>query len=98
MDIKDLEKIGVESILEAFKENKQVLIDEIGSMELCSDKFKKAVGTALDSKNKVLGTIKLTPDPFTNEIKNREDTKIFYLAKENYQNIKKEIIELLVAK
>lgn len=64
-------------------------------MELFSEKFKKAVETALDSKNKVLGTIKLTPDPFTNKIKNRLDTKIFYLTKENRQKVKKEILQLL---
>jgi nucleoside-triphosphatase len=95
VDIKDLEEIGVRSILEALKGNKIVIIDEAGKMEMKSDKFKKAVETALNSKNKVLGTIKLTPDPFTDKIKKREDTKIFYLSRENRKEIKKEIIQLL---
>jgi len=95
VNIKDLEELGVESILNALKENKICVIDEIGTMEMYSEKFKKAVITALDSKNKVLGIIKLTPDPFTDEVKRREDTKIFHLTGENRGEIKKEIKELL---
>ena len=83
-------------ILNALKENKLVLIDEVGFMELCSEKFKKAVLTALDSKNKVFGTIMLRSNPFCDKIKKRKDTKIFHLTKENQQNIKKEIKNLLI--
>ncbi len=98
VNIKDLEETGVKSILNALKENKICVIDEVGTMEMYSAKFKKAVITALDGKNKVLGTIKLTPDPFTDEIKKREDTKIFYLIREDKEEIKKEMIKLLEAK
>ncbi len=95
VNIKDLEEIGVKSILNTLKENKICVIDEIGTMEMFSEKFKKAVSVALDSKSKVLGTIKLTPGPFTDEIKRRKDTKIFHLTGENRGKIKKEIKELL---
>jgi nucleoside-triphosphatase len=95
VNIKNLEEIGVNSILEALKENKIVVIDEIGKMELFSEKFKKAVEIALNSKNKVLGTIKLTPDPFSEKIKKRKDIKIFHLNRLNREKIKKEIIKLL---
>lgn len=95
VNLKDLEEIGVKSILEGLEQNKTIIIDELGKMEMFSAKFKKAVLAALDSKNKVLGTIKLTPDPFTNKIKKRKDTKIFYLTKKNREDIKKEIITLL---
>ena len=95
VNIRDLEKIGVKSISDALKENKTVIIDEIGLMEMKSEKFKKTVLTALDSKNKVLGTIKLFPDSFTDKIRKRKDTKIFHLTRENREEIKKEIIKLL---
>ena len=95
VNIKDLEEIGVRSILEALKEDKIIIIDEVGKAEMFSNKFKQAVLVALNSKNKVLGTIKLTPDSFTSKIKNRSDTKIFYLTKENRKEIKKEVIKLL---
>lgn len=95
VNIKDLEEIGVRSILEALKENKTIIIDEIGKAEMYSEKFKKTVLTTLDSKNKVLGTIKLTPDSFTSKIKKRPDTKVFYFTRENREEIKKEIKNFL---
>ena len=95
VNIKDLEEIGVKSISDALKEDKIIIIDEIGKAEMYSEKFKQAVLSALNNKNKVLGTIKMTPDPFTDKIKNRIDTKIFYLTKKNWGKIKKEIIKLL---
>lgn len=95
VNIKDLEEIGVKSILGSLKRNKITTVNELGKMEMKSEKFKKAVLTALDSENKVLGTIKLTPDPFTDKIKRRKDTKVFYLTKENRKRIKKQIIKLL---
>jgi len=95
VNIKDLEEIGVKSIFEAIKENKIVIIDEIGKQEMCSMKFREAVISALDSKNKVLGTIKMTPDPFTDKIRKRTDTKIFYLTRKNQEEIKQEVKELL---
>jgi nucleoside-triphosphatase len=91
VNIRDLEEIGVKSILEGLKENKLIVIDEIGKMELYSEKFKRAVENALNSKNKVLGTIKMTRDSFTDKIRKREDTKIFYLKRENKKRIKNEI-------
>ncbi|KPJ69107.1 MAG: hypothetical protein AMJ45_01020 [Syntrophobacter sp. DG_60] len=95
VNLKDLEEIGVKSILNAINENKIVIIDEIGKMELFSEKFRKAVEEAVNSKNKVLGTIKLTKDPFTEKIKNRKDTRIFHLTEGNFKQIKTEIIKTL---
>ena len=95
VNIKDLEEIGVDSILEALKEGKLIVVDELGKMEMKSSKFKKAVLAALASENKVLGTIKLTPDPFTDKIRKRKDVEIFYLTKENKEKVKKEIIRNL---
>jgi len=110
VNLKDLEEIGVKSILNSLKENKITIIDEVAKMELFSEKFKKAVIASLNSKNKILGTIMLKPNPFCNEIKKRLqptylilprlrrellDTKIFYLTRENRDKIKSEIEKLL---
>jgi nucleoside-triphosphatase len=92
VNIKDLEEIGVKSIQKGIKENKIIIIDEIGKAEMLSEKFRKAVLMALNSQKKVLGTIKFTHDSFTDKIKKRSDTKIFYLTRENREKIKKEIL------
>jgi len=95
VNLKDLEEIGVPSVLKAIDEGKIVVIDEIGKAELFSEKFKEAVFKALNSKNKVLGTIKISRDLFTEKIRKREDTKIFYLKKEEREKIKEEILKIL---
>ncbi|MBC7074325.1 hypothetical protein H5T58_03025, partial [Candidatus Parcubacteria bacterium] len=74
------------------KENCPIVIDEIGKMELFSEKFREAILKALNAKNIVLATIKLTFDPFTDKIKKRKDTKVFYLTRQNSKEIKKEIL------
>ena len=94
VDIKSLEEIGVKSILNSLRK-KVIVIDEIGKMELLSEKFKEAVLSALDSENNVLGTIMLSHNPFTDKIKKREDTKVVYLTPENRKEVKKEIVSIL---
>jgi len=93
--LRDLEEIGVREIEEGLKEGALICVDELGSMELYSEKFKKVVLAILDSKNKVLGTIMLKPNLFCDKIKKRPDTKIFYLTRENREEIKKKIKTLL---
>jgi nucleoside-triphosphatase len=90
--LRDLEEIGVKEIEEGLKEDKIIIIDEIGKAEMFSEKFKEAVLAALNSQKKVLGTIKLTYDPFTDKIKKRNDTKVFYLTRENREKLKEEIL------
>jgi len=95
VNLEDLEKIGVSAIEKGVREEKIVLIDEIGKMELLSPKFKRAVLNALNSKNMVLGTVMLKKDPFCEKIKKRKDTIIFYLNKENFREVKKEIMNYI---
>jgi len=95
VNINDLEEIGVKSIIDALKENKLIVIDEIGGMEIKSEKFKRVVEIALNSQNKILGTITLKPNSFCDKIKERKDTKVFYLTRENREKVKKDVKKLL---
>ena len=89
--LKDLEEIGVKEIEEGLKGDFLIVVDEIGKMELFSNKFKGAILKVLDSENKILGTIMLKENPFCYKIKQRKDTKVFYLTRENKEKVKKEI-------
>jgi nucleoside-triphosphatase len=95
VNIKDLDEIGVKSILKGIKENKIIIIDEVGKAEMLSKKFRETVLMALNSQKKVLGTIKFTYDPFTERIKKREDSAVFNLTKGNRNEIKRKIEELI---
>jgi nucleoside-triphosphatase len=90
--LKDLEESGVKEIEEGLRGDFLIVIDEIGKMELFSSKFREVILKALDLKNKILGTIMLKENQFCDKIKQRKDTKVFYLTRENREKVKKEIL------
>jgi nucleoside-triphosphatase THEP1 len=61
-------------------------------MELFSESFKRVTIEAFDSENKVIATILFTPNSFCDKLKRRTDTKVLYLTRNNFQEIKKEIL------
>lgn len=79
VNLEDIETICVPSLT---KEGDLVIIDEIGKMELFSEKFKQKVVEVLDAGN-VIATIMERPHPFTDRIKRRKDVKIFTVTEEN---------------
>lgn len=91
VNLEGLEKVGVESIWRALEEKDVVVIDEIGKMELFSNRFKEAVNTALNSDKITIATILLAPNPYTDKIKRRKDVKLFYISPENRERAKEEI-------
>ena len=91
IDIKDFEKVAVPAIEAGIKSNLLIVIDEIGFMELFSEKFKKLVEKALGTK-RVLATVSMkSRDKFFEKIKSRTDVKVHYLTRINRERIKKEI-------
>ena len=87
INIEALEDLGCESIAQALKKKKIVIVDEIGKMELFSDLFRRVLLEALNSPHKVLATIMERPNPFADSIKNRTDVKLFSLDRQNFKNI-----------
>ncbi|RLI06855.1 NTPase, partial [Candidatus Bathyarchaeota archaeon] len=57
VNLRDLEEVGVRAIEEAVAEADVVVIDEVGPMELFSERFVEAVRKALRSGKPVVGTI-----------------------------------------
>ncbi|MCX7975324.1 MAG: NTPase [Candidatus Aminicenantes bacterium] len=95
VDIESLERIGVEAILKAINSKEIIVIDEIGKMELYSEKFKQAVLRALDSTKRVLGVIHLAKLPFLERIRSRPDVMIFEVNGENNEEIKNKLISII---
>ena len=63
VDVHALDRVGVAAIQRAMVENKIVIVDEIGRMELLSHAFRDAVMLAIMSPSPVLGTIMVKPHP-----------------------------------
>ena len=87
INTKALEDLGCQSIEKSLQKKKIVVIDEIGKMELCSDRFRIVLLEALNSSHKVLATIMERPNPFTDKIKHRTDVKLFTLNRKNFTSV-----------
>jgi len=98
VNLSDLERIGVKSIADALERNELIIIDEVGKMELFSQKFKEILLAALDSPKPVIGTIMLRDNSFTRNIKNRRDTEVITLTRENFDEVKEQIKDALPMK
>lgn len=100
VNVEDLENIGAQAILDATEKSVVVAIDEIGPMELFSQKFKQAVKQALDGKKPVLAVVHAkADDPLIREAKLREDAEIFEVTLDNreglVESINKEVLDTI---
>jgi len=95
VSISNLENVAVKEIEQGLHGNFLIVIDEIGKMELFSEKFKETVIRAFDSKNRILGTILFKSNSFCDGIKKRNDTKLLLLTRENYCAVKQDLLQLL---
>jgi nucleoside-triphosphatase len=95
VNIQNLDNVGVTAINQAIEESDLIVIDEIGKMELFSPRFRQAVLRAIDSGQKVLGTVMLSPNPFADDIKRRPNVKVIELTRTNHEQVMAEILDWL---
>jgi len=97
LDLSALEAVGVESVREAARRQRIVVIDEIGPMEIRSVIFREAVNEALDSEVPVLATIFARSLPFTNAIKVRSDVTLIDVRPDNRKRLVSELSDRIQA-
>lgn len=93
VDIDVLDKLGVGSIYDAMKGRHLVVIDEIGPMEIKSQKFREAVRDALLNGSLILGSIMFHSDPFADQIKRRPEINLLTVNSENRETLPLFILE-----
>lgn len=94
VNLEDLDNVGVEAILKAVKECDIVAVDEIGPMELFSEKFKLSVKEALESGKLLVGVVHWKAcDKLVETVKSREDVEIFTITYENRDILHRNIVE-----
>lgn len=75
--------------------NHLLYLDEIGQMELYSDKFKTLVAKYLNTEGSFIGTLtSVYIDDFVESIKKRPDIQILEVTQENRDQLAREILEL----
>ncbi|MEN3044388.1 MAG: NTPase [Candidatus Hydrothermales bacterium] len=94
VDINALEEIGVPEIIKAIENKTLLIIDEIGKMELFSEKFKNAIEKAFNSEINIVATISISPHPFIKKIKERKDVKIYEITEDKREYIFKKIKDI----
>ena len=93
VNLEDLNSIGAKAIMEAVDKCDVIAIDEIGPMELFSEKFKEAVKRAVESGKLVVGVVHWKArDRLIEEVKKREDTEAFVVTSENRNKLHETII------
>ena len=95
VNLADLEGIGVKALLQAIAEADCVVIDEIGKMELFSDKFRQAVMEAIRSEKVVLGTVLATRHPWVDGLKALPQVTVLEVTQENRERMVQLVTEML---
>jgi nucleoside-triphosphatase len=94
VNLNDLHKVGAEAIINAAQNLDVVAIDEIGPMELFSEKFTAAVKKAVESPKLVISIVHWKArNKIVNETKAREDAQIYIVTAENRETLHKTLIE-----
>jgi len=86
VDLKALEEIGIPAIERAImdEDTDVIIIDEVGKMEMLSEKFCKVVMDALDSDKPILLTLhKKSRSPLLQDIRRRDDIRILEVTPVN---------------
>jgi nucleoside-triphosphatase len=93
VNLGDLNSIGAEAIMKAVDKCNVIVIDEIGPMELFSEKFREAVRRAVECGKVVVGVVHWKArDRLIEEVKKREDAEIIEVTSENRSKLHENIV------
>ena len=97
VNLHDLETVGVAAIQTAIQAADVVLIDELGPMELHSQRFVESVVDALNSQKHVLGTIhKHANHPLVMKVRSNLDSVILEVTSKNRDELPDKILAAIV--
>ncbi len=93
VDLEALEAVGLPALESA--DAKLLVIDEIGKMELLSQRFQEAVVRALDGATPLLASIMLSRHPFADTVRSRDDIRLIHLTPETRDRALGEVVTAL---
>jgi nucleoside-triphosphatase len=87
VDVQSIDSVAVPIIERAIESEQIIIIDEIGKMELFSQKFRTIIKKAFDSPRPIIAVIMLKSNPFADALKERGDTELFEITPLNRDSI-----------
>ena len=92
VNIAAMDDVATPAIERAIAAARLIVIDEIGKMELLSNRFRQAVLAALECGKPVLATIMLAPHPWANALKRRPDVSLLVLTESNRAQVATDLL------
>jgi nucleoside-triphosphatase len=92
VNVEAFEQIALPELERASRQASLVVIDELGRMELFSEKFQRCVQRTLDRAQLVLGVVQRRANPFTDAVKSRSDVLVIEVTETNRDRLPEEII------
>jgi nucleoside-triphosphatase len=92
VNLEVIEKIAVESLLHGQEVYDIIVIDEIGPMEVMSEKFCQTVRDLLEADVQLIGSIVKRSMPFTDEVKKHPRVTVFEIQRDNQDQIVEEVL------
>jgi nucleoside-triphosphatase len=93
VNLNDLEGVGVAAILEAMEKADVVVVDEVGPMELYSERFRQAFEKLLNSSKHAILTVHYrSRDPLVLRIKELAGRRLITLTPENRDRIPEMVV------
>jgi nucleoside-triphosphatase len=94
VNLNDLDNVGAEAIVRGVEGSDVVCVDEIGPMELFSEKFREAVRQAVKSQKLLIGIVHWrTKNWLIDEVKAREDAEIIVVTDKNRNKLHEYVLE-----
>ena len=95
VDVDSFNRVAIPALEKALKEKSIIIVDEIGKMELFSDKFKELINNILDSGKLLICVIMENRDVFTDKIKKRNDVNILTVDYNNREGLDEKVTGLM---
>jgi nucleoside-triphosphatase len=76
VNLDGIDEVAVPAMLDALEAGKLVVVDEVGPMELKSERFREAVLQVLEGDAPILGTIYQRSHPFTDRVKDHPRVRV----------------------
>jgi nucleoside-triphosphatase len=95
VNLRDLEETAVTALRRAIADADCILIDEIGTMELFSEEFRRTVSQAIDCEKAVLATVMASQDSWVDALKALPQVTVLEVTRDNREQMVPLVMGLL---